>query len=106
VRGDWDWQLRTVEGTERHSITFQQRFQKATGSWAGENATVSVPTVRIVGDSIRFTILRPNEEFRIAARVTGDRMDGTIERDGAPAAPFSARRVKKPAGSIDAGAEP
>lgn len=106
VRGDWDWQLRTAEGTERHSITFQQRFQKATGSWAGENATVSVPTARIVGDSIRFTISRPNEEFRIAARVTGDRMDGTIERDGAPAAPFSARRAKKPAGSIDGDAEP
>jgi SAM-dependent methyltransferase len=100
VRGDWTWQLRTPEGTERHSITFQQRFQKATGSWAGENATVSVPAVRIVGDSIMFRISRPSEEFRIAARVSGERMEGTIERDGASPQPFSARRLKKPEGSI------
>ncbi len=101
VRGDWDWQLKTAEGTERHSITFQQRFQKATGSWAGENATVSVPAVRIVGDSIMFRISRPTEEFRIAARVSGDRMEGTIERDGAPVERFTARRVKRPVGSIE-----
>lgn len=102
VRGDWNWQLKTAEGgTERHTISFQQRFQKATGSWAGENATVSVPAVRIVGDSILFRISRPNEEFRIAARVTGNRMEGTIERDGAPAQPFTARRARAPRGSID-----
>jgi hypothetical protein len=92
--------LKSAEGTERHTITFQQHFQKATGSWAGENATVSVPAVRIVGDSIMFRISRPSEEFRIAARVSGDRMEGTIERDGAPAEPFSARRAKRPTGSI------
>ena len=101
VRGDWVWQLKTADGSERHSITFQQHFQKATGSWAGENATVSVPAVRIVGDSIMFRISRPSEEFRIAARVAGDRMEGTLERDGAPAQPFSARRAKKPTGSIE-----
>jgi SAM-dependent methyltransferase len=102
VRGDWNWQLKNPEGgTERHTITFRQRFQKATGSWAGENATVSVPAVRIVGDSIMFRISRPNEEFRIAARVTGNRMEGTIERDGAPPQPFSARRARAPRGSIE-----
>ncbi len=101
VRGDWDWELKTSAGIARHSIRFQQRFQKATGSWAGENATVSVPAVRIVGDSIMFRISRPNEEFRIAARVSGDRMEGTIERDGAPAERFSARRARKPTGSIE-----
>jgi len=106
VRGDWNWQMQTPEGSERHTITFQQHFQKATGSWAGENATVSVPAVRIVGDSIMFRISRPSEEFRIAARVSGDRMEGTIERDGVPAQPFSARRVKQPSGSIDDEIEP
>jgi SAM-dependent methyltransferase len=106
VRGDWNWQLKTKEGTERHTITFQQRFQKASGSWAGENATASVPAVRIVGDSIMFRISRPSEEFRIAARVTGDQMEGTIERDSVPTEPFSARRVKKPSGSIEDEVEP
>jgi SAM-dependent methyltransferase len=106
VRGDWNWQLKTKEGTERHTITFQQRFQKASGSWAGENATASVPAVRIVGDSIMFRISRPSEEFRIAARVTGDQMEGTIERDSVPTEPFSARRVKKPSGSIEDELEP
>jgi SAM-dependent methyltransferase len=101
IRGDWTWRLTTPEGTERHTITFQQRFQKATGSWAGENATVSVPAVRIVGDSVIFRISRPSEEFRIEARVTGNRMEGTIERDGSPAQPFSARRARTPAGSIE-----
>jgi SAM-dependent methyltransferase len=101
VRGDWTWQLTTPEGTERHTITFQQRFQKATGSWAGEHATVSVPAVRVVGDSVIFRISRPSEEFRIEARVTGNRMEGTIERDGAPAQPFSARRARTPVGSIE-----
>ena len=101
VRGDWNWRLTTPEGTERHTITFQQHFQKATGSWAGENATVSVPAVRIVGDSVVFRISRPSEEFRIAARVSGNRMDGTIERDGAPPEPFSARRAQRPSGSIE-----
>jgi SAM-dependent methyltransferase len=101
VRGDWRWQLKTGEGMQPHTITFQQRFQKATGSWAGENATVSVPAVRIVGDSIMFRISRPTEEYRIAARVTGDRMEGTIEQDGAPPQPFSARRAQKPSGSIE-----
>jgi SAM-dependent methyltransferase len=101
VRGDWSWQLTTPEGTERHTITFQQRFQKATGSWAGENATVSVPAVRIVGDSVIFRISRPSEEFRIEARVTGNRMEGRIERDGAPAQPFAARRARTPTGSIE-----
>lgn len=101
VRGDWNWQLTTPEGTERHTITFQQRFQKATGSWAGENATVSVPAVRIVGDSVVFRISRPSEEFRIAARVSGNRMEGTIERDGAPPQSFSARRARPPSGSIE-----
>jgi SAM-dependent methyltransferase len=102
VRGDWDWEMQSADGLERHTVTFQQRFQKATGSWAGENATASVPEVRIVGDSITFRIFRPVEEFRIAARVAGDRMTGTIEQDGVPARPFSARRVKRPAGSIEA----
>jgi SAM-dependent methyltransferase len=102
VRGDWNWELRSPEGVERHTITFQQRFQKATGSWAGENATVSVPEVRIVGDSITFRIARPTEEFRIAGRVTGDRIEGTIEQDGVPSRPFAARRVKGPTGSIEA----
>ncbi|HET8622843.1 MAG TPA: class I SAM-dependent methyltransferase [Gemmatimonadales bacterium] len=106
VRGHWSWDLKTGAGTEKHTVTFQQRFQKASGSWAGENATVSVPAVRIVGDSIMFRISRPSEEFRIAARVTGDRMEGTIEREGAPAQPFSARRVKKPSGSIEDALEP
>ena len=101
VRGDWTWQLTTPEGTERHTITFQQRFQKATGSWAGENATVSVPAVRIVGDSVMFRISRPSEEFRIAARVSDNRMEGTIERDGAPPQSFSARRARPPSGSIE-----
>ncbi|MGH7628859.1 MAG: SAM-dependent methyltransferase [Gemmatimonadales bacterium] len=101
VRGDWSWDLKTADGTQRHSISFQQRFQKATGSWAGENATVSVPAVRIVGDSITFRISRPSEEYRIAARVSGDRMEGTITRDGAPAEPFAARRTRKLAGSIE-----
>jgi SAM-dependent methyltransferase len=101
VRGDWNWQMKTTEGAERHTITFQQRFQKATGSWAGENATVSVPAVRIVGDSIMLRISRPSEEFRIAAQVVGNRMEGMIERDSAPAQPFVARRVQKPAGSIE-----
>ncbi len=106
VRGDWDWQLKTAGGTERHSVTFQQRYQKATGSWAGENTTVSVPSVRIVGDSIMFRISRSNEEFRIAAKVSGDRMEGTIERDRAPPQPFSARRAKKPSGSIESDVSP
>jgi SAM-dependent methyltransferase len=101
VRGDWNWQLTTPEGTERHTITFQQRFQKASGSWAGENTTVSVPAVRIVGDSVVFRISRPSEEFRIAARVSGNRMEGTIERDGAPPQPFAARRAQRPSGSIE-----
>jgi SAM-dependent methyltransferase len=101
VRGDWIWQLTTSEGRERHTITFQQRFQKATGSWSGENATVSVPAVRIAGDSITFRISRPSEEFRIAARVSGNRMEGTIERDGAPPQPFAARRAQRPSGSIE-----
>jgi SAM-dependent methyltransferase len=101
VRGDWNWELKTAEGVQKHTITFQQRFQKASGSWAGENATVSVPAVRIVGDSIMFRISRPNEEFRIAARVVGDRMDGTIERDSVPTERFTARRVKRLSGSIE-----
>ena len=53
------------------------------------------------GDSVVFRISRPSEEFRIAARVSGDRMDGTIERDGAPPEPFSARRAQRPSGSIE-----
>jgi SAM-dependent methyltransferase len=106
VRGDWDWELKTAEGTRKHTVTFQQRFQKASGSWVGENATVSVPAVRIVGDSVMFRISRPSEEYRIAARVTGDRMEGTIERDGAPTEHFSARRAKKPSGSIEDEIEP
>jgi SAM-dependent methyltransferase len=106
VRGDWNWDLETADGVETHTIAFQQRFQKASGSWAGENATVSVPAVRIAGDSIMFRISRPNEEFRIAARVAGDRMDGTIERDSLPPERFTARRVKKPGGSIEEEVEP
>jgi hypothetical protein len=75
---DGAWTFRLANGEQALEVTLAQTFQDLRGSAGGASLTG-----RLGGSGIDFVFLRGDEETQVTGIVDGDRIAGTIARDGA-----------------------
>jgi L-seryl-tRNA(Ser) seleniumtransferase len=95
VNGQWDVKLEFVQGSAQHGLVFEQKAGELVGSHAAEYLGGDVRGT-VEGDEVRFRSSHRYEGTRIgydfAGKVSGDRIEGTVQLGEYGQARFTATR--------------
>ena len=91
VAGEWQVSL---PGNEEATLSLTQEFQKVTGTVKAKDKTYPVNEGRLKGAAMNFVLGEGSGAARVTAQVDGDRMKGTVEREGKSPEPWTAQRKR------------
>ncbi len=88
------WQIALPEGLAEHSaqVVLQQSYQKISGTTGGARAR-PLKHASLAGERIELIVPVGNREFLFNGKISGERMEGTIDVRGRGKLPFTANRV-------------
>jgi hypothetical protein len=80
-------------GGRSYDVTFQQQYQKVSGTARADNKSVPLSNGKLRGDTITFTVADDTNTRRdFTGRVAGNKIEGTV-KTGAGESKFTATRV-------------
>jgi SAM-dependent methyltransferase len=91
VAGTWTLSAPAGGADRTYNVRLEQKYQGVTGTATSGGRAALVESVRVVGDSVTFTLedttaaagSRGQQRMRFAGRVTGDTMTGSMTGSGA-----------------------
>ncbi len=100
VSGNWKSKFETQRGTFERTIVLKQDGEKLTGKIVTQRGETEIENGKVNGDAIEFSAKqrRPNQDEAVVvtykAKVTGDKMEGTMSMGGGQGREFTATREK------------
>jgi hypothetical protein len=92
VAGTWQLALPEGLGARSAQVSLQQRYQRISGSTSGARSK-PMRHAALRGDRIELTLPIGSRDYLAAGRVSGDRIEGTVDVPGRGKLPFSATRT-------------